>query len=393
MSVSEKESTMQRKMAASMGKAANNGRSAVRCLRLSLARAARDVFELPLTVIGAKQGREPLETVTGLLSEDNLLMHLDGPAGAIGAMSVNRSFLTALIQQQTIGTITGGEPAERAFTNTDAALVAPLVDEALKRAADMSEKPADIACFKGFRFGTRVPDRRALALLLEAERFRYFELVAEFQDGVSQGEFLVVLPEPTLSPEKLKEKPETARMEDAIGNARADLNAVICRLKLSLHDLSNLQVGDTVALQEPNLSHADLLSISGAKICEARLGQAGGLRAVRINEAVQSVVEQPAEAQSFTPDALNAPQHVEDALTLDMEAVSDVTDPSEPWNEGLPDTLPELDGLGDNPMDFSDFPAMDTAMDEPLPDMNPQDAAVEISNLAGIDLEGEALPD
>ena len=384
---------MQRKMAASMGQAASNGRSAVGCLRLALARAARDVFELPLTVIGAKQGRESIENVTGILNEDDLLMHLDGPDGAIGAMSVNRSFLTALIQQQTIGTITGGEPAERAYTNTDAAMVAPLADEALKRAADMSEKPADIACFKGFRFGTRVPNRRALTLLFEAERFRYFELVAEFQEGISQGAFLVILPEPVLPSEKPKDTPDAARMEDAVGNARADLNAVICRLKLSLSELSNLQVGDAVPLREPNLSFADLLSITGSKICAARLGQAGGLRAVRLNEAAHPGPSQSGDSDTFTPDALNAPQAIEDAMTLDMEAVSDVSGNTEPWNVGVPDTLPDIDGLSDNDVDLSDFPAMDDALDDPLQNMNPQEAAVEISNLAGLDLEEEVLPD
>ena len=86
---------------------------------------------------------------------------------------------------------------------------------------------------------------RALTLLFEAERFRYFELVAEFQEGISQGAFLVILPEPVLPSEKPKDSPDAARMEDAVGNARADLNAVICRLKLSLSELLNLQVLQT----------------------------------------------------------------------------------------------------------------------------------------------------
>lgn len=391
MSVSEKDSTMQRKMAASMGQSASDSRSAVRCLRLALARAARDVFELPLTVIGAKQGREPLNNVTGILKEENLLMHLDGPDRAIGAMSVSRQFLAALIQQQTIGTITGTEPAERSFTNTDAALVSPLVDEALKRAADLSEKPADKACFKGFRFGTRVRDKRALSLLLEADRFRYFELVVEFQGGVSQGEILVILPEPATSPEAKRPQGDVVRMQDAVGNARADLNAVICRFKLSLSELSNLKVGDSVALKDPNLSHAELVSIAGAKICVARLGQAGGLRALRINEVVQPVRSQAGEEDSFVPDALTPPQQVEDAIMIDVPSGDDLPTTSEPWNEGLPENLPDLDGLGGEENNFGDFSAMDDFADGPLPDMNPQEAAIEISSIAGLNLEEENL--
>lgn len=381
---------MQRKMAAAMGGAPGGGRSALRALRLALARAARDIFELPVSVIGATQGRDSLESVPGRLKEENLLLHLDGPGRAIGALSVNRSFMTALIQQQTIGKVTGGEPAERAYTSTDAALVAPLVDEMIKRAADLSEKPADTECFRGFRFGTRVVDLRAMMLLLEAERFRCFDLTVEFNGGVSQGQMLLILPEPVVVAQKKTADSETISMKEAVSSARADLNAVICRLTLSLNELSNLRIGDTLALKDPNLAHADLVSITGTRISTARLGQAGGLRAVRINEVATASMEGPGEQNGFQPEALNTLTHIEDALTLDMPAG---IGESEPWNEGLTQALPEIDGMGASEMDFGDFPAMSGADDDLLPDMNVEEAAVEISALAGLSLDGSDLPE
>jgi hypothetical protein len=362
----------------------------LRALRLALARAARDIFELPVSVIGATQGRDSLESVPGRLKEENLLLHLDGPGRAIGALSVNRSFMTALIQQQTIGKVTGGEPAERAYTSTDAALVAPLVDEMIKRAADLSEKPADTECFRGFRFGTRVVDLRAMMLLLEAERFRCFDLTVEFNGGVSQGQMLLILPEPVVVAQKKTADSETISMKEAVSSARADLNAVICRLTLSLNELSNLRIGDTLALKDPNLAHADLVSITGTRISTARLGQAGGLRAVRINEVATASMEGPGEQNGFQPEALNTLTHIEDALTLDMPAG---IGESEPWNEGLTQALPEIDGMGASEMDFGDFPAMSGADDDLLPDMNVEEAAVEISALAGLSLDGSDLPE
>ena len=370
--------TLKRKMAAGQGEAPSGGRSMLRALRLALARAGRDVFGLPLAVIGARQGRAIQETLARYLDDNRLLMLLDGPDRAIGAASVDRSCLAALIQRQTMGTVTGMEPVERGFTGTDAALVAPLIDATIKRATVRADLAADRHCISGFRFGARVSDVRALLLALEAERCRVFDLTAEFAGGKSQGTVCLVFPELIPIP-TVGSSDGSGRMERAIAKARADLMAVVGHLRLPLAELSHLRVGDVLPLTIPHLDRADLVSIDGRSVVSARLGQAGGMRALRLNEI--GVAEARSERKpDFRPNSPVGEAH--DAVTLDLTALPDMPD--------LP--VWEDDEASRETINMDGFPLLDNADDgsTEVDAIDPRAAAVEISSLAGIPAEGDS---
>jgi flagellar motor switch protein FliM len=278
-------SALKHKLKATQDPAPRGARGVLRALRLALARAAADAFGLALAVIGATQARAAQDRLGKFLNDERMLVLLDGPGGQLGAIGLDRACLGALIQQQTMGKVSGAAPSERAFTGTDAAMAAPLIDAMLEHAAELADLPEDRRCLRGYRYGARAEDLRRLLLALDRDRYRVFDLTVEFCGGAQQGAVCLVLPE---LPEETAQAREDAaadpRLKRALGWARADLTAVICRLRVPLSDLAAMVPGDVLPLTRHRLNETDLIGITGERIATGRLGQIGGSRAIRLNE-------------------------------------------------------------------------------------------------------------
>ena len=116
-------SVLARKLAvAREGKGGLSSSVTLKALRRSLARAAADLCELPVAVIAARQLNCIPEDLGRYLSDEKLLVVLDGPNGRIGAAALDAATVTALIQQQTLGQVMGKAPSKRHYTSTDAGL-------------------------------------------------------------------------------------------------------------------------------------------------------------------------------------------------------------------------------------------------------------------------------
>ena len=393
MEGSQSASVKQRKVAAGQEASPPGGRSAVRGLRIGLARAARDIFEMPVAVIGATQTRCAQASLGQYLGKDHLLVLLDGPDRQVGVLSVDRESLASIIQQQTMGRVTGGEPAARPYTSTDAALVAPLIDETMKRAAAMTDVLTDRRCLEGYRFGARTEDLRSMILAIEAERFRIFNLTLDFAAGVQQGKWCLALPEPEEEPAAASAAPLGPRLDKPAGAARAELSAVIGRLRLPLAEFSAMKPGALLPLQNPQIDRADLVAINGQRIATARLGQISGMRAVRLNELSP---KRPARGDGqFQIGSLPQPESGAD-MTVDMPSLPDLPDPSampdlpDLPKMGFPNPMGDSDDAAPMPLDLGGLPSLGEDEDEPLPNLNPRQAAMQISELAGLSLDGES---
>lgn len=354
--------------------AASNGRSASGALRLAMARAADDLFDLAVSVIGVIHTRASQDELIKHLSDERLQVLLDGPEGQLGAATLDRAFLVALIQQQTMGRLTGVAADERPFTGTDAALTAPLIDSTLQRASELADRPQDVLCLSGFKFGARAEDARAIVLAMEAERFRIFDLTLEFGGGPQQGTICLILPEPR-KPEK-SEAGEAAdqsvpRLGPAVEMARADLSAVICRMRIPLAELSRMQPGDMLPLIQEHLDRTDLVTIQGKKIAEGRLGQINGMRALRLNETRLPRHHTP-DQDGFAADIGVPSAMVNDPMTVEGRKI----DAEEP-EQAVPAATKT---------------PIDEDSDDAINQMTAKEAAQRISELAGIE-EDDVAPD
>lgn len=377
MTTEQTGSAVQRKLAVASNGSQTGERTALRALRLGFARAAAAVCDLPLAVIGATQRRAGPDDVADYIRKDWLLLLLDGPDCRVGALLFDPDSIAALIQHQTMGAVSGGPITDRPFTETDAAMVEPLVDAMLQKAGELVQVATDARCLSGYSFGARSEDARSLALTLEADQYRVFELSLDFTGGIVQGTACLILPEP---PEpkvnKSNNKPGPG-MAKAVGAASADMNAVICRVRVTLAELSALSPGDVLPLTQGRFDKTELLAISGQRITTGQLGQAGGFRAVRL--------------AGYMPQLVATLDEFDTSLSLP----SPEPEP-EPGPEPKPEPKPKsmiLDGtvLSEVEADAgaAELAAMaDGDSDSFFDGLSADEAALEISQLAGLPLPG-----
>jgi len=378
-------SVLERKLAAASEADSGVGRSALRALRLAMARTAKELFDLPLAVIGAKQARCEQEGVAAHLADDRLLVLLDGADGLAGAVSLDGDCVAALIQQQTMGRVTGTAMAERAFTGTDAALAEPLIQALLTRAAELADLPEDRRCLSGFRFGALVEDARSLILALEVDRFRVFDLTVDIAEGAMQGAICLMMPD--LPSESVNDGkpgappvPPGPRLEQAFGVMRADLTATIGRLRLPLTELAAMQPGDVLPLMRERLDETELITINGQSVGAGRLGQVNGFRALRMNETMMPAAPtvMPVE-NGFAVHVVAAEQVEDDVVTMDG-SVDVMSEDHAKERAGVPALIGETD--------TGSIVAKQTEdMGNLLDQMTPEQAVAEISQLAGLSAE------
>jgi len=356
-----------RKLSAATGGAeTEQSRLLLRAVRRSLARAAADLFELPLAVMGATQKKCASDDVEQYLPDGNLLIVLDGPGGKTAALTLDAAAVTAAIQQQTIGQVFGPAPSERQYTGTDAAMIAPLLDSMLGRAETVLNGTPDQALVEGYRFGARAEDARSLALLLEADTYQVLSFALDLAVGRMQGSMTLVLPEtPTGDGEgEFAEMSATGpNLGNGAGVVRAELTAVLTQVRLSLDELMGLQPGDTVRISGAALNSTELLTIEGKTVARGRLGQAAGARALRLHNTSETAVHgrmtrQPGEfAANIGP--------------VDVSVQADMPETGEP-------EIRKLVTSG-TPADTGSEPSEDMLA------LTPAQVMAEISELAGLD--------
>lgn len=377
----ENKTVLERKLALARDERQGDTRSILRALRLALARAADEAVGLPMSVIGATQARRELDELGRAVAEDRLYLMLSGPEGTLGAACIDRACVTAILQQQTMGQVVAGGFVERPFTGTDAAMVAPLLDALLPRAHDMVDQPADRACLAGFEFCARAESRRALLLLLEYDRYRVFDLTAEIAGGKAQGQITLILPDRPEAEVAGVEGAKTVQgrhLDEAFGVVRADLDAVISRIRLPLAAFAGMQAGDLLPLVGHKLDKTEIVTIEGRQVALARLGQCRGMRAVRLNEKLPDP-----ERMEQGPDGFLAHKPGEEAKhdpKPDPEVIDHEVRPparSRRRAEDYEDVDTEAEG------------DLDALSEYDLPALSTDQVASEIAELAGLQQEEE----
>ncbi len=261
--------------------------SPAKALRLSLARAADTLLDLALTVATVEQRRVSLAQVTETVLDEGLILLLDGAGGARGALALDAQMMAALIEVQTTGRVRPGPAPTRRATRTDAAMVAPLVDALLDGIDAEMLSEVEVYVPRGFRFGDRVEDWRALALVLDAPDFDLFRVTADLGPGVRTGRLDLLVPARRPSPAKTGTRtnagaPDRALMSDVALGASVVLDAVMARITLTLRDACALSPGQVLPLTPESLGAIQMTGAGAHLVAEARLGQLNGWRALRL---------------------------------------------------------------------------------------------------------------
>lgn len=257
-----------------------------KALRLSLAKTADRLFELPLVITTVEQQTLPVRDVRAMPGEDGLIVLLDGKKGRRGALVLDFQILAAVIEVQTLGSVRRNAAESRPVTRTDAAMAAPLIDALMEgfdaqMSGGLSEyEPLELG------FGDRMADMRSLCLALDAPAYELFQISVDIADGAKAGVLSALLPVVPRPNGTAKGKDMTGGrppvLEDSAMNAPVILDAVIARLRLPLHQVCALKPGTELEFGVEKLEKTQLLGAEGHVVTEVRLGQLGGWRAVRI---------------------------------------------------------------------------------------------------------------
>lgn len=268
-----------------------------KALRLAMIRAADVQVGLTLAVLGITEEVVPLEDLLRLIEDEHLLIALNGDQGLCGLAGIDLQTRAAVIEMQTTGTLRATPADPRAVTTTDAVMLAPFVTGFLAEAVLSTVGTPLAGWTENYTVGDRVVNTRAAGLTMVDTTYRLVRLTLDLGAGDRQGMIQIALP---LSPEmKVQQAPDAAALwsadiASAVGNAPADLHAVLHWMRLSLRQVDGFHVGQLIALPGITVGSVKLETADGRVVARARLGQMSGLRAVRIQApAAVEMTESP----------------------------------------------------------------------------------------------------
>ncbi|MHA6324932.1 FliM/FliN family flagellar motor switch protein [Roseivivax sp. CAU 1753] len=368
--VAAKNDVLRRK--ASVGRRAfeAQGMSPERALNRALTRAAETQWNLALLARDVRQLRLDQAGCEAALGEGGLILLLEGPNGTPGFALIDGALVAGLTEVQTFGTITNAAPEDRPFTSTDAAMMAPLLDQGLTNFARLLAGHSLGAQVADHRFGALIDAARVAGTLMDAAYYTVFRMQIELGGGRRVGQMVLAFAERE-DEDADSDSAETEappRHSQAMLRLPVRLDAVLCRLTMSLCDVEALGVGTVLKLPRDALTSAELCAAGGLCIAEGTLGQMNGQRALRLKG-------EPSEAWSEGP---NAPQATGPA------ALAEAT--------GMPGPAPASAPTGSFQQIMNEVPATGPEAPTPsplvdLPDIPELDDLPDLADLPPIDLE------
>lgn len=275
--------------------------TAVRALRLAMARAAEAAVGLRLSVQGVSQEVVHLEALCDRLPEGELLLSLQRNAATVGLVALDAELRAAVLEAQTLGAPSPARAEQRAPTATDAALALPLVDALLADFLALAAGTALAGWTRAAHCGARLEGPRAARLALVEDDYRFIDLNVAFGSEYRLGRLLLALP---ASPSHAGGEPPWGKASpawtEALGKATRGaplaLEAILIRSALPVSRLSDLAPGMVLPLDGASLAEVSVEAKGGHVVGRAKLGRLGGLRALRFHE--KEVADFPPEQAS-----------------------------------------------------------------------------------------------
>ena len=195
----------------------------------------------------------------------------------------------AVLEMQTMGALIARKAENRAPTGTDKSLCDPLLAaflDALPRAIVGTDLDGWI---DGITLGKQFQSSRAAGLMLDDGAFCVIRMAVDLGVADRQGVLLVALPV-IETPSQVAVNPPSADqwgadIQDAVSRAPATLDALLHRFTVPLALAQTLGVGTVLPLHGCTVSSVRLIAPDGQEVAQAKLGQIGGMRAVRMQTA------------------------------------------------------------------------------------------------------------
>ncbi|MGI9393860.1 MAG: FliM/FliN family flagellar motor switch protein [Boseongicola sp.] len=291
-------------------------------LAVALPRTADELLDLQVEIQSVSFGLLDQSGVVATLNESDLICRMSGVGLGAGLIIVDNQFLAALIEFQTLGKVSGSPPAERSPTNTDVTFVSDILDQWLSDMARLGsdQGPAEVLLPTGYARDAGRLDLRAVELALDPGQYRSLTITVDFGEKAKLGKISIYTPKVAASGAKTLDATLGCQLKTHLLDAPVEMTAVLAREPLSLEEITNLRAGDVFPLPEAQLQSVRLEVEGGELIAMARLGQAGGKRAVRAWEKESPPEVLPEAVSTANVSALDHSNSTSAAPFLQVEA-------------------------------------------------------------------------
>lgn len=260
-----------------------------KAIRLAITRAADKTHKMALSVSALREEVVSLEDMLAAIEPEMMLLGMQMDGRAQGIAAVGLELRAAVLELQTVGRVLEGAAEDRAPTETDARLSVPLITAFLAHLQTTASQTALDGWGEGFTVGDRFQSPRAAGLILDDVKFRVIRISVDLGHGGRTSDLSIALPSRAKCSEKVVKADDTGnwetRFQSVVNASPAKLDALLHRFKLPLYRAQGLAVGQVIPLPGCTVSSIQLLAGDGRRVATARLGQSGGMRAVRIEAA------------------------------------------------------------------------------------------------------------
>jgi len=278
-------SALMRMIGAKPGHSETVAMSPANALRKSIVRGAQSFDGLVAAVTQFSETRVGLSRVVQDLPEQALLMLMENANGAVGLAIVDTQFLAATLEHSTTGRVVPNPADARAPTRTDAVIVSSLINDVLALFDELVAAIENAPGATGFRYVRALDEPRAITLALDEMPYRKYDLTVDFGRGAKLGRLQLVFPWFNANAEQLDGQRSLAwktTLRDSVLRAEAPIDAILHRFAMSLSDVTDWSIGTVVPIPAEALEDVSLEGQDGKRVASAKLGQATGMRAVRI---------------------------------------------------------------------------------------------------------------
>ena len=260
-----------------------------RAIRLAITRAADKTHDMVVSVNSLQEEVMSLEDLLGSLGPELMLLAMMSGNQILGIAAVGGELRSALMELQTIGRVLDLPAEERAPTRTDARMSEPLLNAFLSDLKETAiQTPLD-GWGHNFVVGEKMETTRAVGLILEDGPYHVIRISLDLGVADRVSELSIALPHLAKAASTVtKAEPVgdwDAQFKTVIDSSPAQLTAQLHRFNLPLYQAENLSVGQVLPLPGCTVGSVKLLACDGRRVATARLGQSGGMRAVRIEAA------------------------------------------------------------------------------------------------------------
>ncbi len=261
-----------------------------RAMRLAVTRAADQAHQLPVTILGLSEEVLDLDAMLAALSPDAMLIGMVQGDILSGLATFDLQLRAALIEAQTIGMVLPSAPEDRPATGTDAIMAVPLLERILDQMTETTSRTPLDGWGVGLHPAGQVPNLRAAGLILPERAYRVIRMSVDLQVEGREGVLTLALPDhesaPPLTATPKEDGDWSTRFRATVNAAPVHLQAELHRFKVPLFVVEDLAVGQVLPLVGCRVTSVKLKATDGRKVATARLGQSGGMRAVRVEQAV-----------------------------------------------------------------------------------------------------------